>query len=249
MFGTYIRRGEWLLYPFFEFYRDGNFEYKPEELGVAGDQDYRGRFRAHEALFFVAYGLTGSLAFEMEIAAIRASLEKSPADSSALPRRLTESGLGDVEGQLRWRWRQESASRPEIFSYAEVVLPHNPDKPLIGTEDVEIKLGTGLVRGFSWGTLTARAAVEYAAGSSSPFDIGEYAVEYLRRVSSAWRLYVGIEGTQDEVSLLGEAQWHLAPNVFIRVNNGIGLTSKAIDWAPEVGIVVSVPTRRTPAER
>ena len=31
LFGTYVRRGELIVYPFFEHYRDGNLEYKPEE--------------------------------------------------------------------------------------------------------------------------------------------------------------------------------------------------------------------------
>jgi hypothetical protein len=34
--------------------------------------------------------------------------------------------------------------------------------------------------------------------------------------------------------------------VFVRLNNGAGLTSKATDWSPEVGILVTLPTRRTP---
>lgn len=54
---------------------------------------------------------------------------------------------------------------------------------------------------------------------------------------------MGLEGTQDELSLITEAQWHLARNFFIRLNNGLGLTSKATDWAPEVGILVTLPTR------
>lgn len=216
---------------------------------MSATRTFAGRFRAREALFFVGYGLTENLAFEIEAAAIHASLDKSPTDASAMPARLTESGLGDVEGQLRWRWRKETAARPEVFSYTEVVIPHHGDQALIGTKDVELKFGTGLVRGFAWGTLTARAAVEYAAGSSSKFDIGEYAVEYLRRLSPAWRVYLGVEGTQDELSLLAEAQWHFSRNVFLRFNNGVGLTSKATDWAPEVGIVFSVPTSRTPPGR
>lgn len=69
------------------------------------------------------------------------------------------------------------------------------------------------------------------------------AVEYLRRVSPAWRLYAGIEGTQDEVSLITEAQWRVLPNMFIKFNSGVGLTSKATDWAPEIGILFTVPTR------
>ncbi len=107
MFGTYIRGGELLLYPFFEHYRDRNFEYKPSEFGFAGDVDHRGRYRASEALLFLAYGLTDDLAIEVEGAAIRASLDKAAADTSATPARIAESGLGDIEGQLRWRWKRE----------------------------------------------------------------------------------------------------------------------------------------------
>jgi hypothetical protein len=102
-----------------------------------------------------------------------------------------------------------------------------------------------IVRGFSWGTITGRASIEYDAASSSPFDAGEFAVEYLKRLTAAWRLYVGLEGATDELSAIAEAQWHITPRVFIRVNNGFGLTSKATDWAPEVGVVFSIPTRRT----
>jgi hypothetical protein len=94
--------------------------------------------------------------------------------------------------------------------------------------------------------LTARAALEYDTSSTSRFDLGEYAVEYLKRLSPRWRLYVGVEGTSDEVSLIAEAQYHVSRTVFVRLNNGVGLTSKATDWAPEVGVVFAVPTRRTP---
>ena len=42
------------------------------------------------------------------------------------------------------------------------------------------------------------------------------------------------------MSLLTEAQWHCSRTIFIRFNSGFGLTSKATDWAPEVGVVFSV---------
>jgi hypothetical protein len=129
------------------------------------------------------------------------------------------------------------------------VVPHAKDKPLIGTPGWESKIGIGLTRGRSWGTLTARAAVEYDSGSTSELDFGEYAIEYLRKVSPSWRLFAGFEGTQDELSLITEAQWHLSPNVFLRLNNGIGVTSKATDWEPEVGIVFALPTARTASRR
>jgi hypothetical protein len=239
MFGTYIRRGELLLYPFYEYYRDGNFEYSPSELGAVGEDDYRGRYRANEGLVFVSYGFTDNLAVEFEAAVISASLDKSSDDPSALPLRIEESGLGDIEGQIRWRWNRETDRRPEIFSYGEVVVPHNRDKVLIGTPGWELKYGMGVIRGFRWGTMTARAAVEYDEASSSHFDLGEYAVEYLRRISPRWRVYAGLEGTQDELSLIGEVQWFVTPNVFVKINNGLGLTSKATDWAPEVGVAFS----------
>jgi hypothetical protein len=246
MFGTYVRKGEWLFYPFFEYYRDSDLEYAPSEFGVPGDEDYRARYRASEGLFFVGYGVTDDLAVEFEIATIRASFDKSAADLSAIPARIEEAGLGDIEGQIRWRWRRETVERPELFSYAELVVPHHRDRPLTGTAGWEVKLGTGVTRGFSWGTLTGRAALEYDSSSSSQLDLGEYAVEYLKRISPRWRAYVGIEGNSDEVALITELQFHLSPSVFVRVNNGVGLTSKATDWAPEIGVLFAVPTRRTP---
>ena len=100
-----------------------------------------------------------------------------------------------------------------------------------------------MTRGFHWGTLTVRASVEYDEASSNRFDLGEYAVEYLRRISSRFRVYVGVEGSQDEASLITEGQWHVARFAFVRLNSGVGLTSKATDWAPEVGIVFTVPAR------
>ena len=34
-------------------------------------------------------------------------------------------------------------------------------------------------------------------------------------------------------------QWKLRPNITIKLNSGFGLTSKAPDFAPEVGILFS----------
>ncbi len=242
MFGTYIRKGELIVYPFYEYYRDNDLEYKPSELGAVGDRDFRGRYRANEGILLLAYGISENFAIEMEAAVISASLEKDPNDPSAVPARIEESGLGDVEGQLRWRWRKESDERPELFSYFEAVVPHSKEKVLIGVPGWELKLGTGIIRGFGWGTLTGRLAIQYEEASSSHFDLGEYALEYLKRVSPSWRLYAGIEGNQDELSLITEAQWHITRNVMLKLNNGFGITSKATDWAPEVGILFTLPT-------
>ncbi len=241
LFGTYVRKGELLVYPFFEYYLDNNAEYKPAELGYGLDEDFRGKYRAQEGLIFVSYGISSWLAIELEAAVIKAALEKSRDDPSRTPNKIEESGLGDVDGQLRARWTRENESRPEIFSYFEVVTP-NRDKVLIGTPDWEFKFGTGLTRGFSWGTMTLRAAVEYPLEEST-LALGEYAVEYLKRLSSSWRVYLGVEGTEDEVELITEAQWHLSDSIFFKFNNGFGMTSKATDWAPEIGFMFSFPVQ------
>lgn len=238
MFGTYIEPRQLIVYPFLEFYRDADAEYSPAELGFGLDEDFRGRYRAHEGLLFLGYGASDRLAFELEAAVISATLDKSPGDTSAMPARVQESGLGDVEGQIRWRWRGETERRPELFSYFETVFPLQKKKRLIGTQFWEFKLGTGVVRGFRWGTMTVRAAVAYEGEDQKP-AVGEYAVEYLKRVSSALRLFAAVEGSEDEVEFITEAQWFLRPSVVLKLNNAIGITSKATDWAPEIGLLFS----------
>jgi hypothetical protein len=239
MFGTYIEQGEVLIYPFFEYYRDSDAEYSPDELGYGLDEDFRGRYRASEALLFVGWGVSKRLALEFEIATISATQERSPDDPTAMPASITESGLGDVEGQVRWRWTEETNRAPELFSYFETVFPLQKSRQLIGTSDWEFKLGTGVVRGFSWGTATFRAAVEYD-GEEGTMALGEYALEYLKRLSSSWRVLAAVEGSEDEIEGITELQWALRPNVVVKLNNAVGLTSKATDWAPEIGIMFSI---------
>lgn len=236
MFGTYIKKGEYMVYPFYEYYYDQDLEYKPAELGYGLDQDFGGRFRAHEGLIFLSYGVTERIAIELEAAIITATLYKAKSDTSNMPKKLEESGLGDVASQLRWRWTEETIKRPEIFSYFETGYPLQRDRKLIGTQDWEFKLGSGITKGFKWGTTTLRVAAEYTGGENK-FDLGEYAVEYLKRVSRLFRFYVGVEGTQDEVEFITDLQLHVTPNSFIRINNAFGVTSKATDYAPELGVL------------
>lgn len=239
MFGTYVRDGELLVYPFVEWYDDPNLEYKPSELGYASDVDYRGRYRATEGLLFLGYGLTPNIALELEAAVITATLEKAPADPSPMPARVKESGLGDVEAQLRWRWKEETATGPEAFTYFETVFPLQRSKRLIGTSEWEYKLGVGATRGYRFGTMTLRAAVEYSR-EEGKLDAGEYAIEYLRRLSRAWRVVALIEGNQlDEVALITEAQWHFHPRAFLKLNNAWGLTTNASRAEPEGGLMLS----------
>ena len=242
LLGSYVRQGELLVYPFFEWYADKDLEYKPSELGYGPSiVDYRGRYRASEGILFFGYGVTADLALEFEAAVISAEIRTSPADtSSAKPPRVRESGLGDVEGQIRWRFQRETATRPELFTYFGTVFPFQKDRHLIGTQHWEHFFGLGLVRGYRWGTLTVRVAGEYSAASQPQFDAGEYAIEYLRRLSPAWRVVAAIEGNQvDEVSVITEIQWQPHRHAVFKFNNGWGVTTNATDFAPEVGVMFS----------
>jgi hypothetical protein len=239
LLGSYVRHGELLVYPFFEWYADKDLEYKPRELGYGPSVvDYRGRYRASEGILFFGYGVTRDLAVEFEAAVISAELRTSPQDTSgAKPPRVQESGLGDVEGQIRWRFQRETATGPEFFTYAGAVLPLQKSKKLIGTQDWEFFFGVGLTRGFTWGTMTLRTATEYTRAERK-FDAGEYAIEYLRRLSPAWRVVAAIEGNQvDEVSLITEVQWQPSRHTTFKFNHALGLTTNATDFAPEVGLM------------
>ena len=241
IFGTYVNARELLFMPFVEGYYDNNTEYKPAELGYGLEQDFRGKFRAVESQIFLAYGLNDAFSVELE-AALYASarLEKAPDDPSTMPARLEQSGVGDWQMELNWRVMKESAARPEVFALVEVDPPSNVNQPLIGTSNWETKLGLGAIRGLPWGTLSGRVGMIYSAEDGS-FDTGEYAVEYLKRISPGWSVYGGIEGEQDEVELIGEAQWHFSPRAYLRMNLAYGLSDKATDWGPDVGVVFRFP--------
>jgi hypothetical protein len=235
MFATYIEPGDFVVYPFFEYYWDNTAEYQPSELGFVGDEDYFGRYRASEYLIFLAYGISDRLHVELEAAGISARQEKSAADPGNFPAGgLEQSGLGDVEGQIRYRWRAETEQRGEIFSYLETVFPAQKSKLLIGTPSWEFKYGMGLMRSRSWGTTTLRGAVAWAEGKP---ELGEYAVEWVRGMKDWLRLYGGIEGSEDEIELITEAQLFFTPNIKLKLNSAVGLTKKAAGWAPEVGVM------------
>ena len=236
LFGTFVEKGEWLVYPFYEYTRE-TFEYHPSELGFAGGTDYLGKLREDEYLLFLGYGISERLAIELEAAIYsKVKFDKARNDPSDVPARLEESGLGDVDMQLRWRWRDETAQRPELYSYLELTPPLQHDKKLLGTQDWEGELGIGFVRWHRWGTLSGRLAVAWD-GEDSRAELGEYAIEYLKRVSERWRFVAAIEGESEEVSAIGEAQWSFAPNAVLKLNCGFGLTEQAPDIAPEVGVL------------
>ena len=101
IFGTYVRDDELLVYPFYEYYHDSNLEYEPFDFGIPSIQEFRGQYKAHEFLIFLGYGISDRLALEFEAGVITATLTKSENDTSSLESEFTESGISDVEGQLR----------------------------------------------------------------------------------------------------------------------------------------------------
>jgi len=242
-FGMYVSRGELLVNPFFAYSTDHNREYQPAKLGYGLVEDYRGRFRSSEGLLFVAYGLTDWLAVEVEASRIRVTLDKAPNDTSATPGRIEESGLGDVEGQVRMRLLREGSGRPELFSFLEVTLPTQTNKVLIGNPDWDVRPGFGIVRAFPWGTMTTRITVEYNHDDRL-WDLGEFSIEYLKRLSSSVHLDLAFEGGEtgamDEWDLVAGVRWRIRDRFFLKLDNAIGLMSKSTDWAPEVGVVWSL---------
>ncbi len=243
-FGTYIESGQWMLYTFLEYDKNTSEEYSPAELGVlglgaAGDQEFFGRSTQEEAVLFLGYGINDKLAFELEAEVYAsAELEKSPLDASPVPARLSESGFAGAEAQLRWMWREETARRPAMYSFFEVEFPFQSRKVLIGTQDAEYAIGTGFIRGYRWGTLNGRISVAYDGGDGE-IEPGEYALEYLKRLNQRWRFVATLEGEDDEISLIGEAQVKLTPKAILKLNSGFGLTEKASDFAPEVGLLIT----------
>jgi hypothetical protein len=243
MFATYVERGQVLVFPFFAYSRDHNLEYGAGKLGFPLNQDFRGRFHSSEEQLFIAYGLTNRLALEFEAGFVRATLDRSPSDTGGGPQRLVQSGFADVEAQLRFRLKTESNQWPEVFSYLEVTAPTQKARPLIGDQQWDFRPGIGLIRGFSWGTLVSRVTVEYNHDDKL-WDLGEFSVEYLKRLSPAWRINLAIEGGEtgapDEWNLISGVQWRASKGLTLRFDNGLGLSSKATDWAPQIGLMLSL---------
>jgi hypothetical protein len=237
LFGTYIEKGQLLVYPFYEYIYNSSEEYKPSDFDYSSDQEFEGTSKEHELLLFLSYGVTDWLSVELEGALYTwKKLEKDGDDTSNMPDEIDESGLGDVEAQVRWRWNRETEVIPEFFSFFEVAFPFQKNKDLIGTQDWEFALGAGVIKGFRWGTLTARGSILYEEGDGD-LGSGEYALEYLKRVSPKWRLFAAVEGEEDEISLIGEVQYFIRNDIFLKLGSGFGITDQTPDFAPEVGVM------------
>jgi len=200
---------------------------------------FRAKKEEHEFLIFASYAFTDSLMIELESALYTyASQSRASGDTSGMPRTFSESGVGDTEGQIRYRWFEETEVRPELLSYVGVVFPLQRNKKLIGTQDWEFSAGVNITKGFPFGTFMVKIGAFYSTGEGK-LELGEYGIEYVKRLSDQWRLVVAVEGDQDEVQAILEVQYQVRPNITIKLNSGFGLTSKAPEFAPEIGVLFS----------
>jgi hypothetical protein len=240
LLGSFVRRGEWMAYTFYEYERDSAAAYTGEELGFAGDEEYAGTSTEHQAIMFLAWGLTPNVALEFEtILYQRATLRRDPADTtSGLPEEFSESRYGGIEAQLHWRLTTETRHRPEFFMNLEAGPPDAGDMVLLGNADWEAEAGLGAIKAFTWGTVAVRASLAFD-GEDHEFSPGEFAIEYCRRLSPACRVAAAIIGEPDELSVLGELQWRFRENAFTRLNLAVGVTDEAPDFGGQFGVVFS----------
>ena len=237
LIGTYVRPNEFVFYPFYEYTRTRNFEYTPNEVGGVGSTDFQGKKYEREFLVFLGYAFSDSLLVEFE-SALHSTVEfrKAPDDTSNAPAQLRESGLGDTEAQIRWRVAKETETRPDITLFFETVFPFQRSKKLLGTQDWQFASGAVLTKGYSFGTLSLRGGVGYDRGDRK-FKVDEYAIDYLKKLSPAWRVALSLEGHESELSIIGEVQYTLSKDAILKINSGFGLSNKDKAFAPEIGVL------------
>jgi hypothetical protein len=243
-FQTYVARHQLLLLTSVAHTRDHNLEYNPLDWGYGMQVDLRGTFSGSSAQLFVAYGVTDWLALEAEGSYLSARFGRSPSDTSATPARIRESGVGDFAAQARVRLARERGRRPEIWGSLEYIPAAHRRKVLIGDKRWDLKGEVGLTRGFHFATMTLRTSVEYNHVDHH-WDLGETSLEYLRRLSPAWRIMLAIEGGEggamDEWTFVTAGQWRIASRCYLKFANGFGLASKSTDWEPQLGILFEIP--------
>ena len=147
------------------------------------------------------------------------------------------------------RLAPETGGRPEVFGFVEITAPSQRHKLLIGNPDWDFRPGIGVIRGFSWGTMTFRTTFEYnreisAISEPAHVDVGETSIEYLRKLSAGLRLNLGVEGGEggapDEWQLRTGLQARITKGASLRLDNSVGVSSKAPDWTPQVGLMFSL---------
>ena len=238
LLATYIRPKEFVFYPFYEYTRKTNFEYKASDFGYVGGTDFDGgRKTEREFLVYFGYAFSDSLMIEFESALHnKAEFRKAANDTTGLPAQINESGLGDTEAQIRWRYAKETETRPDITFFFETVFPLQKNKKLIGTQDWDFVTGTVVSKGYSFGTLSLRASVAYDRADRQ-VRLGEYAIDYLKKLSPAWRVALTLEGVSTDLSVIGEVQYELSKNATLKLNSGFGITKKDRAFAPEIGVL------------
>lgn len=238
LLATYIRPKEFVVYPFYEYTRTKNFEYKASDLGYVGEVDYLGKKVEHEYLLFLGYAFNDSWMLEFESALhSRVRFTKAPDDPvTAVPSEIRESGLGDTEAQLRWRYAKETETRPEITFAFQTVFPLQKKKKLLGTQAWEFAAGVVLTKGYSFGTMSLRAQINHDRGDRET-KFGEYAIDYLKKLSPQWTVALTLEGEESEVGIVGELQYNLSKDAMIKINSGFGLSKKDRAFAPEIGVL------------
>jgi hypothetical protein len=239
LFGSYVKEKELVLYAFYEYTYHGREDYNPKDFGFGLDKDCQGRLHESEELLFLGYGINDWLMVEGEIAYIQSSLSRAKDDLSGMPQTVRQKGP-DFETQVRCRFLRETEGAPEVYGFFETDWPLQRSRALIGTTDWIFGLGAGVVKGFTWGTLSLRAQVEYTREDGN-LRMDEIEIEYLKKLSDSFRILVAVEevawGT--EVELVTELQWQLTPSMYLKLNNAVGLTPDAPTWAPEVGLMMS----------
>ena len=240
LLATYIRPKEFVFYPFYEYTRTKNFEYKASDFGYVGNVDFdSGKLREREYLVYLGYAFNDSVMVEFE-SALHSSINftKAGNDSTAVPGQIQESGVGDTEAQIRWRYAKETEAQPDVTFFFQTVFPFQKNKKLLGTQHWQFGTGTVVSKTFSFGTLSARASVKYDKGDRK-YKLGEYAIDYLKRLSPDWRLALTLEGEESQLSVVGELQYTLSKNAIVILNCGLGLTKVDRKIAPEVGVQFS----------
>ncbi len=238
LLATYIKPREFIFYPFYEYTKTSNYEYKASDLGLVGDVDYQGKKVDQEYLIFLSYAWNDSWMFEFE-SALHAKVKFTKAGNdpvAAVPRELRESGLGDTEAQLRWRYAKETETRPEITIMFQTEFPLQRKKKLLGTQAWGFGTGVILTKGYSFGTLSLRGQINHDRGDKET-RFGEYAIDYLKKLSPQWTVALTLEGEESELSIIGEAQYAISKNATLKLNLGQGLTKKDRQTAPEIGVL------------
>ncbi|MGI9543327.1 MAG: hypothetical protein ACR2MX_08715 [Cyclobacteriaceae bacterium] len=234
--GVYVEKHDFVVAPFYQYSYSKDKDYVPSEFGFNSDEEFTGKSIDYDGILYVGYGINDWLMIEGRGGIVGARQYRNKADDSGFPEMISEHAVGDVEAQVRWRYGKETEKRPEVYSYLDFVFPFDKEKTIIGTQNLEVKFGTGVIKGFSWGTISARASLQYIEGENV-VETGIYAIEYLKRINNRLRIYVGIEGEQDDIGIAGDLQVFLAPWIFTRISNSFGLTPKATDYAVSFGVV------------